>query len=112
MILSLGKVTVTTAGTPERVTKGQTDPNADVLVYSFLIEALPSNTGNVYIGVKSNMNKTTLAGVVAILPIPTSNLIPSFAATVTNLPHNENLNRLYIDVDVSGEGVLISAVLA
>jgi hypothetical protein len=118
---SLGFVTVASAGTPERATKnvGQTGSNLGPVgspgnrfpCHSFLVEALPTNTGKVYVGKRSAMNKTTGAGLLAILPIPTTNLLPSFSSTMSKSFNAFDLSTIWIDVEVSGDGVLISAII-
>lgn len=108
-IVSLGKVAITAAGTPEPATKNQPTPTKRFIVHSFVVEALPSNTGKVYIGINA-LNKSTLAGVYAILPIPTTSIIPSFSATLGHAYDAFDMSLIGIDVEVSGEGVLISVV--
>lgn len=111
MQLSLGKVTIASAGTPERVTKNQTAPTAQLLSHSYLVEALGTNNGKIYIG-SSTMDRSTLAGVYAILPPPTTNVFPSFSATVAFLPLNFDMSQIYMDADTSDEGALVSCVQA
>ncbi len=106
---SLGKVTTTTG--PVRVTINQADPTLRYGAHSYLVEAVSTNTGAVYIG-NSAMNKTTLSGVYAILPPPTTNSFSNFSATVTYAPAAFNMAEIYIDVDVSGEGALVSVIVA
>lgn len=106
----LGKITAT-PGTPVRLTSNQSTPAARYPVHSFLCEAVSSNTGNVYIGGPS-LNRATLADVFCVLPIPTTNLLPSFSATVSYAAAAFNLADIYLDTDVAGEGVLVSAVRA
>jgi len=107
MIKSLGKVTVAVAGTPEAITKNWTATTRRC--HSFLVEVLPTNTGKVYVGDK-NLNKSTLAGVFAILAIPTTNLLPSFSATLSYAPDAFDAGDIFLDVDVSGEGAVCSVV--
>lgn len=100
---SFGKVTVTTAGTPVRATLNESTPSARVGLQSFTVFALLGNTGaNIYVG-SSAMNKTTLAGVYAIVPKGTS------AGAIINLaPTGINLNEIYLDADTSGDAALVS----
>lgn len=107
---SLGKVTAT-AGTPVRLTNNQTDPAAAYSCHSYFVEALSTNTGAVYIG-NSTLNKTTLAGVYAILPPPSTNIYPSFSSAVGYSPAHFNAAEVWIDVATSTEGVLVSVVVA
>lgn len=108
---SLGKVTITTAGTPERSTKNNADPAAVVWVHSYLVQQVAANTGKVWIG-SSGMNKTTGVGVYAVLPVPTANTLPSFSATVTQQVAAFDMAAVYIDVDVNGEAAIVSLIEA
>jgi hypothetical protein len=51
-------------------------------------------------------------GVFAVLPKATASLIPSFSATITWAVTSFDLRDIYIDVEVNGEGVLPSAIIA
>lgn len=102
-ISSIGKVTVSTAGTPVQVTSTITDCQA------ISIQALAANTGKIYVGLK-NMNKTTLVGVVAVLAVPTTNIIPSFNAYQPQIA-GLNADAFYVDADVSSEGVLVAFLI-
>lgn len=114
-LFSLGKLTVPASGTPVNVpaptlpSQGPTVP-ALTTVHAFLVAALAANTGKVYIGV-AGMNKATLAGVLMVLPVPTTNLIPTFSVSVTAAANALSLTDLWIDVDNSNDGVLISGVI-
>ena len=108
---SLGKIVVNPAGTPIRLTANQSAPGANYPAHSYLVEALSGNTGKIYIGT-STLDKTTLAGVYAILPPPTANIFPSFSATVSYSPNHFNLAEIYVDVDNAGEGVVASAIVS
>jgi len=108
---SLGKVTVTTPGTPVRLTLNQSDPTARYAVHAYMVQALSSNTGKIYIG-SASMNKTTLAGVYAYLPVPTASLAPAFSASVALAAANFMMNEIYLDADVGSEGAIVSAIIA
>lgn len=111
-LLSLGRVLVTAAGTPARVTANEADPSANYPVHGLLIQALTSNTGVVYVGA-ADMDTSTLAGVYAVLGIPGSTGAPPvFSATITQAANGINLDDLWLDVSVSGEGALISGLRA
>jgi hypothetical protein len=107
--IALGKLPVPTPGTPVRPTFPPTLSLHSV--HAVTIVALPGNTGAVYIGV-AGMNKTTLAGVLQILPIPTINALPSFQASIAEAGNGISLDQLYVDADTAGEGVLVSAIIA
>ena len=111
--LSFGKVTVTTAGTIVRATSTQSDPTARVGLQSIQFQALPANTGVIYIGT-SAMVKSTGVGVLGIIPAPTSATagpFGSFSVAEVLAPAGLNLADFYIDSTVNGEGVIISAVV-
>lgn len=109
---SLGKVTVTTAGTPVRVTSTQTSPSAKVSVHTVFLQALSGNTGRVFVGNGQNMNKTTLAGVVGMIPAPSASAatgsLPFFEATINPAANGFNLADLWLDAEVSTDGVLVA----
>lgn len=109
MLRSRGKVTVTSAGTPVRLTTNESTPSARLGCHAFMVESLSTNTGKIFIGT-SGMNKTTLAGVVAILAIPTSNILPVFTVGFSGAPNAFNLADYYVDADNSGEAVLVSTL--
>ena len=111
MLRSLGKVTVTVSGTPIRLTNAEGDPTVRYPAHSFLVEALSTNTGALYVGTRT-MDKTSLAGVFAIIPPPLTNSFPSFSTTVTYAPAAFNLADIWLDAAVSGEGALVSCVQA
>lgn len=111
MVITLGKVTSTTPGTPVRITKDQAIPGARIPAHSMMFQALSTNGGKIYIG-HSNMNKTTLAGVIAVLPTPTSSILPVFSMSIAYSPLGFNAADYWIDVDTSGDGVLVSALQA
>ena len=111
MLQPIGKFTVAAAGTPTRCTSTQSDPAEAFPCHGVLIQALSSNAGKVYIGTAA-MNKSTLANVLAVLPVPTANSLPSFTAALTLAPNSVDLAKLYLDVDTNGEGALVSVLIA
>ncbi len=107
---TLGKVTVTTAGTIVRATNALTAPTARVGVQSVMVQALPGNTGIIYVGT-SAMVVSTGVGVMAAIPKPTSALtgpFPSVSFAIVEAPAGINLNELYLDASVNGEGAYVS----
>lgn len=104
---SLGKITITTAGTPERATKGQSDPGKRIGAHAIMVQAWPGNTGKVWVGLVG-LNKTTGANVIVILPIPTTNILPSYNAVISQAAAAFDLRDIYLDVDVSGEAALVT----
>ena len=99
-VQSLGKITVTTAGTPVQIN------STNIPCQAISIQALSSNAGKVYVGL-SGMSKTTLIGNLAVLAVPSGAIIPSFSASVDSA-NGLNVSQYWIDVDNSGEGVLVA----
>lgn len=106
---SLGKVTVVTPGTPVQATVNQSSPNTRIPAYSIMFQALPGNVGSVYVGL-IGLNKSTLAQVVAIIAVPTTNSSPAFTVTITYAPGGLNVADFYIDANNAQDGVLVSLV--
>ena len=101
---SLGKVTVTTAGTPVRATLNESTPTARYAVQSLSVQALAGNSGtNIYVG-NSAMNKSTLAGVFAIVPKGST-----ASAVIIQAPAGILANEIYLDADTNGDAALVSA---
>jgi hypothetical protein len=114
-LLALGPLTVPTPGVP--VPFSSILPSApstfDVNnnVHACIMEAISSNAAKVYIGM-AGMNKTTLANVLMVLPVPTVNLIPTFSISVTQGANALDLADLYLDADNAGNGIIVSAIIA
>lgn len=117
-LFATGKITVAAAGTPVAVSayipstvSGPLGAQGNKTVHAWLIQALSTNVGKVYIGL-STLNKSTLAGVIVTLPVPTTNLLPSFSCSLTEGANALPLDDLYIDADNANDGVTISGVVA
>lgn len=107
--VSLGATTVPVPGTPVRLALPMSlQPPT---VHALLIEALPDNTDVVYIGV-AGMDKSTLAGVIIVLPAPTVNIIPTFSASIAQAANGLPVGDLYVDAAQADEGVVASALVA
>lgn len=107
----LGKFVVPTPGTPVPVVI----PAASVLqpftsCHALLAEALSSNTGKIYIG-RVGMNKTTLVGVLIVLPVPSTNVLPTFSIAVQQGANAISIGSFYVDADNSNEGVSVSVMV-
>ena len=107
-LVSFGKITVTSAGTLVRVTVNETDPAAAILAHSCLFEQIPGNTGKIYVFERSTGSASTYVGCVAVLAIPTVNVLPSYSVSVLPVPAGISMNDFYIDAQVNGEGCLVS----
>ena len=101
---SLGKVTVTSGGTPVRVTANETAPAARVAVQSLTVQPIATNTGNIYVG-NASMDRTTLAGVYLI--VPTTGY---FSGSIPLSPAGLNAAEIYLDADTDGNAALVSAI--
>lgn len=97
----LGSKTVAAAGTPEQLTTTREG------CQSILIQALPTNTGKVWIGT-SAINTGTFAGVLYMLPTPSGSDLPSVSFSIPLAPAGLNAADLWLDVDVSGDGVIVT----
>lgn len=115
MIKPIGKITVPTAGSIKQIFELAQPLDPETFKFkafqAVLLQALPSNTGKVYVG-GSNMVKTTYVGVSGVLVVPSSSNIPSWGASHPLSPAGVDLTALYLDVDVSGEGVLLSVLIS
>lgn len=110
MIGCSGPFPVPTPGTPVHVTApatGSGNGGNPFNIHGVMFQALPTNTGNVYIGI-AGMNKTTLANVAAVLPIPTANFLPAFSTSLTIAPNALVLTEFWIDADNATDGVLVT----
>ena len=106
----LGKITVAVAGTPVQLIASTPFRALNTRFYGYhaaLLQALPTNTGLVYIG-GVGMNKTTLAVVSNVLAIPSTSSIPSFGVANLLSPAGVDLSAFWLDAAVSGEGVLVT----
>lgn len=112
MAESFGRITVVSSGTPVRATVNESDPAARFSIHSLMFERDdPNDTGLVYIGNSETMNISTLAGVIAILAIPTDNVLPVFTVTITQMPDGIMVEEFWVDADVSADSVLISGIV-
>lgn len=99
---AIGKVTVTTAGTPVRVTSTKTGAQA------IMVQAWHANTGKIFVGTSASMNKTTGAGVLAMIPAPTTGVIPTASFSIPLAPVGMDASDLWIDADTNGEGCIVT----
>jgi hypothetical protein len=100
---SLGRVNVSAPGTPVRLS---TDPAQRVSKLFF--QVIPGLTGKAYIG-KPALNKSTLVGVSRILwPNANGGFSDQFFLESQDGSDSIQLSDYAIDVDVAGEGLLVS----
>lgn len=95
-IISLGKVTVTTGGTPVQLASTQ------VAAHKIVIQAWPANTGRMWIGM-AGLTKASGASVLQTLSAP------AVGETVFELQSisgsDLDPSKLWIDADTNGEAV-------
>ena len=104
-LIAIGKKTVTAAGTPEAVTA------TAQRLRSIKLQALPTNTGKVWVGT-SALNKSTGAGVLHVIEAPSgSTSIPGVTLGIEKGSSSLQATEIYIDVDTSGEGVHVAGNL-
>jgi hypothetical protein len=107
LLRSFGIVTVPTAGIPVQVSPTPTNCNA---VY---FQALSTNLGKIYIGLKNLKSSTLVGGLRVLMPPPVSPLfLDSWNPQGRTAAAPIDLSALYVDVDNSGEGVEISYLIA
>lgn len=121
MQIPYGKVVVTTAGQPRNAGVNVTEVTGEPLqAQSITFQALPSNTGIVYVfvgmkGAPPSDDRTNLAYCVAILSVPVSATQGPFASyTVTQTPAPAGLNVRDYWIDASAgttNGVIVSGIL-
>lgn len=99
------------AGTPKNIADNFSS-NPDLRktpINSLYFQVLPSNIGDIYIGLAgSAFNKTSGAGIIAILRPPTANHLPDLAWQISGCPNPYMLDQYVVDSDNSEDGVRIS----
>lgn len=107
MVNSLGKVTVATAGTLVRLTVNISASLTRVGAQAIVVQPVPGNTGVVYIGL-AGMDKTTGAGVLAIVPAPasaTQGPFPQVKIELPQVPAGLNAAELYVDASANAQAI-------
>lgn len=101
---AIGKVAVTTPGTPVRVT---TDVSIKCARIQFAVD--PANTGKTYLG-PAGMNKTSKANVARIFTAPGTGPQDGMAVPSTSGEGARNVHTLadyWVDADTATEGLLV-----
>jgi len=102
-VTALGRVNVAAPGTPVPLSA---DPT--VRAAKILIQVIPGLTGKGYVG-KSGMVRATLANVVRVLwPNASGGISDAFLIESQQDADVLNVSTYYIDMDVAGEGLLVS----
>lgn len=105
----LSKWVVITPGTLVPLTSIMAPLGQFKTVQSILFQAMSTNLGRVYIGT-ATLNRAALTNVSAVLAIPTANTIPSYGISNPLSPAGVDIDQLYLDADVAGEGVLVTVL--
>lgn len=125
MLLIVGKVTVPASGTPVRLTDtaeykaalaaAGLNPSGGAPVFktaqAVYFQAWKANTGQAYIGT-SAMVRATGVGVAQVLVIPSATAVPSWGIAQQTTGEGVTLSDIFLDVDVSAEGVLVSLLIS
>jgi hypothetical protein len=102
-VSALGRVNVTSPGTAVPLSSDPSKRAAKIL-----IQVIPGLSGKAYVGV-AGMNRATLAGVIRVLwPNPGGGISDEFFLESSDGSNSLYLSNYYLDMDVAGEGVLIS----
>ena len=102
-LTSLGRVNVVTPGTPVRITT-----NTSTLVSKIYFQVIPGLTGKGYIG-GSALVKSTLSGVTRVLwPNASGGISDQFFLETADGADTLVLSEYYVDMDIAGEGLLVS----
>ena len=96
-LISLGRVTVPTPGTPVALTT-----DTKLRAARLTLQTPTANTGKMYFG-KTGMTKATLAGVARVLAT-----YDSYEITTADGMDGISLAQLALDADVANEGLLVS----
>jgi hypothetical protein len=100
---SMGRVNVSTPGTPVRLST-----NPAQRVSKLFVQVIPGLTGKCYLG-NPSMSKSTLAGVSRVLwPNPTGGFSDQFFLEAQDGKDSIPLAEYAVDVDVAGEGLLVT----
>ena len=99
----LGRINVATPGTPV-----QLSANTTLRASKIFFQVIPGLTGKGYIG-KGGMVRATLANVMRVLwPNAAGGFSDSFFVESNQDSDVLNLSEYYIDMDVAGEGLLVT----
>ena len=102
-VTTLGRVNVATPGTLVQLSTDLT-----LRVAKLFFQVIPGLTGKAYIG-KAGMTRSTLSGVIRVLaPNASSGISDSFFLEAQDGADAINLASYWIDMDVAGEGLLIT----
>lgn len=100
---AMGRVNVTTPGSPVPLS---TDPA--IKASKIFFQVIPGMSSKAYVG-KRGMNRQTLSRVIRVMwPNPTGGICDQFLIEASDETNSISLSEYYLDMDVAGEGVLIT----
>lgn len=105
---SLGVISITNPGVPVRLTSNLPNPEGPFYVHAYVIQRLETSSGNIYVGLSSEDDRSTLSQILCIL----SSTQPSFSAGIGIQLNPLDLSRVYIDGDYEGDAIIASALVA
>lgn len=108
-LLAVQNLAIAVAGMPVQATLPTTLTLGNV--HAVIVQGWPTNGGNLYVGDRQTMNKTTGVGVLYVIPAPTATSYPSWSSAVTHGANAVPLSKLWLDADVSGDKALISVIV-
>jgi hypothetical protein len=111
MWISLGRITVTTSGTP--VNLASKLHNQTLPCQTIFVQQIEANSGKLYLLDAANGDKQS--NVLATIPAPTkvagvATFLPYASVTIPNERNQLNASQIWIDADNSGESCQGSAV--
>src|SRR5436190_5159141 len=102
-VTTLGRVNVTTPGTAVAFSSDPTKKVAKIFA-----QVVPGLTGKGYLG-RSNLNRSTLAGVIRILwPNASGGVSDSIQIESSDGENSLVLSEYFVDMDVASEGLLVT----
>lgn len=102
-INTLGRVNVTTPGTPVPLTS-----NPAITASKVFFQVIPGLTGKTYVGIPT-MTKATLAGAARVLwPNTSGGFSENFWVIAQDGRNSIQLSDYAVDADVAGEGLLVT----
>src|SRR3972149_2472007 len=108
MLITLGLI-APTPGTPLDILQNRPDLRGKgTLANSLYYQVHKDNTGDVYIG-KAGLNRAAETNIITVLRPPTANFLTDNWMEVTNQPNPYLLDEIFIDVDVPGDSVRVTA---
>lgn len=111
-VLSLGRITVASAGTPVQATANQASPASRLGAHSILFQRnITTETGRIYIQM-GEFPVGTFVNTVGVLAPPSANTLAGFSITIVQAASGFNAADFWVDAENNGEGCIISIIRA